>query len=108
MPEPTQAQIEAALNAFMGAEPDLHKAIAAALTAAAGVEELLPSTNFKDGKPYNYCPECGRDDRFLDKATIERCTQVAENCLGALSAGRDIAAAIRALKDEPCPQPKHR
>jgi hypothetical protein len=88
---------------------------AALAAAAAGVVGELPSVNFdKHGKPYSYCPECGRQDNYLDAITIERCALVAdgmayvETCADDTANGtanaapyRKVATAIRAVRDEP-------
>lgn len=114
MTRPTQAQIEAEEDAslfgsgFIKQLPDgsqeridpstVFIGKKAAITAAAEVKEPLPSVNWnKEGKPFSYCPECGRsepitaaaevgreqrireDDAWMNasiSATIERCAQV--------------------------------
>jgi hypothetical protein len=107
---PTPEQIEAAAMAiykgtYNNTWANCIELAQASLTAAAGVGEL-PSVNFdKEGKPYRYCPECGRQDNLLDDRTIERCARVADHHAEIHSnpdliyLARHIAAAIRALKD---------
>lgn len=40
----------------------------AALSSATETGDL-PSVNWKDGEPYSYCPECGRQEPILRSAT---------------------------------------
>ncbi len=97
MTKPTPAQIEAEV-ARQGRIANWGH------PAAAAVGEL-PSVNWKDGKPYSYCPECGRDSRIEERAmweqrghTIERCAQVAFDAIEDEELAFAVVAAIRSLK----------
>ena len=105
MTAPTQAQIEAAMSEYdrilVGIKrsggtltpENRSEAMAAALTAAAQV-----------GEPKRLIPRSEvLSDKQLIAAVIERCAQVAETPY--MADGKEIARAIRALKDVPSLDP---
>lgn len=98
---PTQAQIDAALEAYNDKahfDKSDREAMLAALTAAAEVgEQYVPK-----GDPRLDEVIGGPKKKPLDPATIERCARIAETAASNFpdTMRREIAAAIRALATE--------
>jgi hypothetical protein len=99
MTKPTQAQVAAAKRAYWDAwdkSDNNDVCLVAALTAAAGVGETKPETEYAEGTiGWSMAVK-----KLQDNATIERCAQVAAG-MNVYSTPWETAAAIRALKDKP-------